>query len=260
MNNTLEEILSAGINIAHQAGKIASDWAHQRQDLTIERKGHQDWVSQADREVESYIFAELKRIYPQHCLYGEEQGGDNCPPCWMIDPIDGTTNYLYGMADFVVSMAYADEQGPAVGIIYAPAHGRTIYAVRGKGAYEIINGNPNALKPRGIDRDELVVGLNLNFKPGVARQYLSHSQQLIECGHQIRVSGSAAWTLVQTACGELDGCYLGHVYCWDVLAAQLICKEAGLMSSSFVTAAGPAWAFPYRSRLLSDLGLSGALL
>lgn len=247
----LEHILSVVGPVAHQAGEIALDWFGKRSALIVTSKGHHDWVSQADKAVENYIRKALQNVFPQHRVLGEEMGGDYELPCWVVDPIDGTTNFLYGQVDFVISMALVDDQGPAIGIIVAPAHQRSFYAVRGGGAFELTQGQAIALKPRVVANDQLVIGLNLNYRPQVAQHYLQHSQKLIEQGHQIRVSGSAAWTLVQVACGELDGCYMEHVNIWDAMAAQFICQLAGLEVAPYLkgSESGAVWAWPAGSPL-----------
>jgi myo-inositol-1(or 4)-monophosphatase len=247
----LNNLLVPALKIAKQAGEIALTWFEQRASLTIESKGHHDWVSEADRLVEHYIRDALNHTFPDHHLLGEETGGEFELPCWVVDPIDGTTNFLYGQADFVVSMALIDQHGPAIGIIYAPAHNRLFYAIRGMGAYEQKLDHDVALQPRVSAKEQLVIGLNLNYQPKIAKQYLDHTQWLIQHGQQIRVSGSAAWTLTQVANGELDGCYLGNVNIWDAMAAQLICEQAGLEISAYLmeSRSGPVWAWPKGSPL-----------
>lgn len=251
VSGQLKQMVETVNMIAGKAANIAIKWFEQRDDLLIETKGHHDWVSQADREVERYIRGALHKAFPQHHFLGEELGGELTPPCWVIDPIDGTTNFLYGHGDFVVSIALIDEHGTAIGVIANPIQGRLIYGFRGKGAYEVKNGLTRRLVPRTNATDELVVGLNLNYQLGVAEEYLKNTQWLIKQGHQVRVSGSAAWSMTQVACGELDGCYLGHVYIWDVCAAQLICEEVGLAVAPALSAtyAGPMWAWPQGSVL-----------
>ncbi|WP_411991940.1 inositol monophosphatase family protein [Agarivorans sp. DSG3-1] len=252
--NSLDRILASALPIAKHAGELAIDWFKRRDALLITSKGHQDWVSQADQEVESYLRQALLNAFPQHQFLGEENGGRYQPPCWVVDPIDGTTNFLYGQADFVVSLAFADEQGPALGIIVAPALQRLLYAVRGKGAFEIVDGKAKALKPRAAAKEQLVVGLNLNYQPGIPQQYMAHSQVLIDAGHQVRVNGSAAWGLTQVATGELDACYMGEVNIWDAMAAQIICQEANLSTAPHLIEQlhGPVWAWP-KDAAISDL-------
>ncbi|TVU65221.1 inositol monophosphatase [Vibrio atlanticus] len=251
LNEESHKMMEIAITIADNAAEIALRWFENRSELSVETKGHHDWVSQADREVEQYIRRELHRVYPEHHFFGEELGGDLTAPCWVIDPIDGTTNFLYGHGDFAVSLAFMDQDGARIGIIANPIQKRVIVASRGDGAYEIKNGEWKHLVPRVHAGNELVIGLNLNYKPGVTEGYIRNTRWLIEHGHQVRVSGSAAWTMTQVACGELDGCYMGHVYIWDVMAAQLICAEAGLEVAPELTAtcSGPIWAWPKSSIL-----------
>jgi myo-inositol-1(or 4)-monophosphatase len=253
-----QDMLSIGIEIADLASQIAMRWFNKRSDLLIETKGHHDWVSQADKEVEQTIRRELIKAYPDHQFFGEEFGGELNPPCWVIDPIDGTTNFLYGHGDFAVSMAFMDADGASIGIIAIPVQGRLIVACRGQGAYELSNGRLSRLQPRLRAENELVVGLNLNYQPGVAEGYIENTRWLIEQGHQVRVSGSAAWSMTQVACGELDGCYMGHVYIWDIMAAQLICSEVGLSTAPDLTSTftGPMWAWP-KGSVLEGLKVTG---
>ncbi|MDH5893763.1 MULTISPECIES: inositol monophosphatase family protein [Vibrio] len=247
----LNAMLNTVIEIANDAATIAMTWFNNRHDLSVESKGHHDWVSEADREVEQFIRQALSHAYPTHHFFGEELGGKLIAPCWVIDPIDGTTNFLYGHGDFVISIAFLDQNGACIGVIANPIQKRVVVASRGQGAYEIKNGETRPLRPRPLSDKELVIGLNLNYQPKVANGYLRNTEWLIENGHQVRVSGSAAWSMTQVACGELDGCYMGHVYIWDVLAAQLICAEADLVVAPSLTTTytGPVWAWPKGSIL-----------
>lgn len=251
LNEDNQRMVNVAVNIAESAAKIALRWFENRNELSVETKGHHDWVSQADREVEQYIRRELHCVYPEHHFFGEELGGELTAPCWVIDPIDGTTNFLYGHGDFAVSLAFMDNDGARIGIIANPIQKRVIVASRGKGAYEIKNGELEPLLPREHSKSELVIGLNLNYKSGVPEGYLRNTRWLIEHGHQVRVSGSAAWSMTQVACGELDGCFMGHVFIWDIMAAQLICAEAGLAIAPELTSTyfGPMWAWPEGSIL-----------
>ncbi|WP_432468319.1 inositol monophosphatase family protein [Agarivorans sp. Z349TD_8] len=247
--------LKVALSIAEQAGAIALQWFAQRDALIISSKGHHDWVSQADQLVEQYIREALQTAFPEQHILGEESGGEFCLPCWVVDPIDGTTNFLYGQADFVVSIALVDQQGPVLGIIYAPVHQRMFYAVRGQGAFERKASQLLPLQSRAAAQQQLVIGLNLNYQAGIPERYLRHSQQVIAQGHQVRVSGSAAWTLTQVACGELDACYMGQVNIWDVMAAQFICELAGLEIAPYLSKqmTGPVWAWPKGSPLATWL-------
>lgn len=244
----LLNVLSRLLDICKQISLETNQAFKQRDNYEIESKGHQDWVTEADRHVESQLKIAIAESFPNHNFFGEEFGGKFEAPCWVIDPIDGTTNFLYGIADFAISLAFVDSDGPAIGIICCPAHDRIIYAVRDYGAWE----NEVALKPRSVAETELLIGLNLNYKPGIPEEFMKHSQMLINNGHQIRVSGSAAWTLTQVACGELDGCYMGNVNVWDTLAAQLICNESGLDTAPYFYKTGAVYAFPKGAKIKKE--------
>ncbi|GHB29608.1 inositol monophosphatase [Pseudovibrio japonicus] len=241
----LQEILPKACLIAEEAGAYALEVFHKRDQLQIDSKGLLDYVSEADREVERRIKTALATAFPTHGFKGEETGGEMAPPCWVIDPIDGTTNYLYGRPDFCVSMAFLDEEGPAVAVVHAPFHRRTIYAARGIGAFE----DGVKLQPRQACDHELVVNLCFNYKQGNNLDFLHKVNRLVSKKHQIRICGSAAWALCEAATGQVDGAYNGCVNSWDVLGGQLICAEAGLETGPYVYDTGSVYAYPKDSVL-----------
>ncbi|WP_257098581.1 inositol monophosphatase family protein [Pseudovibrio flavus] len=240
-----QEILQRAIEIAKDAGRLALEHFNNRDKLTIDNKGYLDFVSEADCNVEAFIKSQLLAAFPNHGFKGEESGGAFAPPCWVIDPIDGTTNFLYGRPDFCISMGFVDEAGPAIGIVHAPVHGRTVYAVRGQGAFE--DGKP--LQPREASDTELVINLTFNYKTGNADDFLKKVNMIVANKYQIRDCGSAAWALCQAAMGQVDGAYNGNVNIWDALAGLLICKEAGLEARDFFEEKGSMYAYPKGSPL-----------
>ncbi|KZL17962.1 Inositol-1-monophosphatase [Pseudovibrio axinellae] len=244
-----QEILAKARFIAEEAGAFALKAFHERDKLQIDSKGLLDYVSEADREVERRVKKALCLAFPEHGFKGEESGGALVAPCWVVDPIDGTTNFLYGRPDFCISMAFVDEKGPAVAVVHAPVHRRTMYAVRGVGAFE----NGKRLQPRSACDHELVVNLCFNYKRDNDVDFLSKVNQLVELKHQIRICGSAAWALCQAASGQVDGAYNGCVNSWDVLGGQLICAEAGLEVGPYVYEQGSVYAYPKGSVLKDTL-------
>ncbi len=243
-----QEILAKARFIAEEAGAYALEIFHQRDGLQIDSKGLLDYVSDADREVERRIKLALRAEFPEHGFKGEETGGELSPPCWVIDPIDGTTNFLYGRPDFCVSMAFIDEKGPAVAVVHAPFHGRTMYAARGLGAFE----DGVKLEPRKACDHELVVNLCFNYKQGNHLDFLKKTDRLVSDRHQIRICGSAAWALCEAASGQVDGAYNGCVNNWDVLGGQLICAEAGLEVGPYIYGVGSVYAYP-KGSVLKDI-------
>ncbi|KZL03012.1 MULTISPECIES: inositol monophosphatase [unclassified Pseudovibrio] len=243
-----QEILTTARMIAEEAGAYALEVFHDRNKLQIGSKGLLDYVSEADCEVERRIRQALSEAFPEHGFKGEETGGELTPPCWVIDPIDGTTNYLYGRPDFCISMAFVDEQGPAIAVVHAPFHRRTIYAARGIGAFE----DGKRLRPRQACDHELVVNLCFNYKQENNLDFLNKVNRLVSEQHQIRICGSAAWALCQAATGQVDGAYNGCVNSWDVLGGQLICAEAGLEVGPYVYEQGSVYAYP-KGSVLSDI-------
>lgn len=234
-----QEILAKARLIAEEVGLYALEVFHDRANLHIDSKGLLDYVSEADREVERRIKEALQATFPEHGFKGEESGGELVAPCWVIDPIDGTTNYLYGRPDFCISMAFVDADGPAVAVVHAPYHRRTVYAARGIGAFE----DGKKLVPRTLCDHELVVNLSFNYNQDNNLDFLSKINRLISEKHQIRACGSAAWALCQVATGQVDGAYNGCVNSWDALGGQLICAEAGLDVAPYIYGKGSMYAY-----------------
>src|SRR5215469_13406484 len=131
---TIEARLAFTTDLIREAGELAAGYFANRATLTRETKGPQDFVSIADREVESLIRARLAEAFPEDGFFGEESGGGAGERCWVVDPIDGTNNFLRGLPLWGVLIAYAIAGEPVIGLIHLPCVGRLYSAVRGRGA------------------------------------------------------------------------------------------------------------------------------
>lgn len=196
--------------------------------LKTQTKGVQDFVTQADKAAEDSIRGELAREFPQDGFVGEETGGaPGGAGYWVVDPIDGTANYLRGLRHWGVSIAYVRDGRTQIGVVHDTPTDRLYHARLGHGAY----------------RDDQPVNVALTADPhvamgilGVSRRvgiedYLSKIRALHDAGLEHRKIGSAAVGIVRVAEGVADFYYENHLNSWDALAAVLIAQEAGAVAN-----------------------------
>jgi myo-inositol-1(or 4)-monophosphatase len=221
----MDEITIA-IQAAQEAGALALHRFRHPQEIW--RKGPADPVTQADQEAEDLIVRTIQGVFPDHEFLGEE--GHRAPAeaehLWVIDPIDGTRNYSYGIPFFCTSIALARHGQPVLGVIYNPNLKETFHAELGKGAY--LNGRPIHVS-RKIALEDAI--LSLSFVPArqvdnarVALPMLARLQPAVE---SVRSMGSAALHLAYVACGRFDVGFQDSVHVWDLLAGVLLVQEAG---------------------------------
>jgi myo-inositol-1(or 4)-monophosphatase len=227
-----ETFLAAARDVAYIAGARVEHWAGKRHSLVIEEKGAQDFVSEADRRVEQLIVEELALRFPDHTFYGEElsKGGDGKKPTWVIDPIDGTTNFLKGIPLYAVSIGLAIDDDIEVGVIHLPHLNETFTATKGGGAFlDGVRIAPS--KCVSLANASVAVGSsNRASKEG----YYSMWRALNEQGADVRRMGSACVQIAYTACGRLDGFAEQHLNSWDVAAGLCIAREAGARTNEFM--------------------------
>jgi myo-inositol-1(or 4)-monophosphatase len=220
---TIEARLTTATAVIREAGALAAKYFAGRTALTRETKGPQDFVSIADREVEALIRTRLAEAFPSDGFVGEESGGAASERCWVVDPIDGTNNFLRGLPLWGVSIAYAVAGEPVVGLIYLPCVDRLHSAVRGQGAW--CNGVPIRVSGTGdLAEATVLVGLSRRTSPDPA---LDTIETALRGGSALRCLGTCVVALVMVAEGTADGYYEAHVQPWDCLAGLLIVREAG---------------------------------
>jgi myo-inositol-1(or 4)-monophosphatase len=212
-----------------------------------------DMVSEADREAEAAIAELLGGERPGDGIVGEE-GADEAGASgrrWVVDPLDGTTNYLYGFPSWGVSVALEDGDGGLVGVVHDPVGRETFRAERGRGAQ--LNGEP--IRVNELDRLETaLVGTGFGYDADVRAGQAGVLQRVLPRVRDIRRAGAAALDLCYVAAGRLDGYYERGIHHWDYAAGALIVREAGgevveLEGGRFGLAAGP----PGLARQLADL-------
>ena len=217
--------LDAGTRIAKQAGEKALGYFLARDQLEISHKAAQDRVSEADRTVETLIRDAILAEFPEDALLGEEHGSacGRSPYLWVIDPIDGTTPFLAGLADWCVSIGVAVEGEPVIGIIEAPRHRETWVAARGRGATvndAALRINPEADLTSGM----FAFGGSLRSDPLETGTLVTRLMQSKCIAFH---NGSGALMTAYVADGRLVGYYDEHIKPWDCFAGLVMVIEAG---------------------------------
>jgi myo-inositol-1(or 4)-monophosphatase len=222
--------LLAAQAIARDAGALARSYFQDRASLQVCFKGRQEHVTVVDRTVEALIIDRLKGVFPNDQFLGEESGGSGRDNVWIIDPIDGTANYVHGISHFCVSIAYVSSNIVRVGVIYAPMTDELFSAVAGSGAW--LNGKRIQVSTVA-DLAASYIEIGWNLKDRVA-EFCSTIERAASQGAAIIRAGSAALGLAHVAMGRLDGYCEQHVYTWDVAAGILLVAEAGGKTNAFL--------------------------
>jgi myo-inositol-1(or 4)-monophosphatase len=225
--------------IARQAGLVALDYFRNRAQLAIELKGPSDYVSHADRDVEGIIRRELAAAFPADVFLGEETAAQFTGPvdhCWVVDPIDGTHNFLRGVPYWNVAIGYVENGRTEVGVVYDPPADALYHALRGNGAW--CSAPDGQTRLQAAATHELAgsyVALGHHdraFEP----RYLEIRRRMMEAGVAMRNFGSGALQLAHVASGRLDGFIELQLSAWDAVAALLLVDEAGGYRSPFTPA------------------------
>ncbi|MBT8475355.1 MAG: inositol monophosphatase [Alphaproteobacteria bacterium] len=221
----LEDKARIGEQIARQAGGTALAFFRRPDALRIDRKGHQDFVSQADREVELEVRAELARAFPDDSIVGEEGDPDKGSSgfTWVIDPIDGTTNFINAIPAWTVVLAGVRDGRTEVGIIHDPIHDETYVAIRGAGA--TLNGVPLRV-PTGLGLADGTTGIGFSNRVATTGA-MKLMGAIFDRGGIFLRNASGALSLAYVAAGRLLGYVEEHMNAWDCLAGQLLIEEAG---------------------------------
>ena len=219
------------VNIAVRAARAAGDiilrYHNQVDLLTIENKSENDFVSEVDKTAETAIINEIKKAFPEHSILGEESGkmiGDNDYQ-WIIDPLDGTTNYLHGYPQYAVSIALVEKGITTHAVIYDPFKEELYTASRGEGAY-LNNERIRVTSSNGLK--DTLIGTGFPFKhPQHLDSYIETFRAIHPHVSGIRRAGAAALDLAYLAAGRLDGFWEIGLNSWDMAAGALMVKEAG---------------------------------
>ncbi len=231
MDQEISNRYEEGKKLIITAGNFAHSYFKKVEELKIEKKGIQDFVSQADKETETIIRKLISEKFPADKLVGEEQGAAKNHQqgfTWVIDPIDGTLPFLSNLNSWCVSIGLALDNKIVLGLVYEPVRGELYHAMLGRGAYL----NDKKLSPKkSANLNEGLFGFGYS-KPRLPIVIESLNQLLKEDAMIFR-NGSGALMICYAASGRLIGYIEHHLNSWDACAAWLICKEAGLKVNSF---------------------------
>jgi myo-inositol-1(or 4)-monophosphatase len=232
MCNDLQMYLDAAVETASAAGALIVE--HRIGPEQIGYKGAIDLVTSADRESEQAIVADLRRRFPHHSILAEEETqhlGSDTAYRWIIDPLDGTTNFAHGYPHFAVSIALQRNGETVVGVVHDPVRRECFTAMKGEAA--TLNGNPiHVSAVAELDRSLLATGFPYDRREK-ADYYLSFFKAFMRRSQGIRRNGSAALDLCYVAAGRVDGFWELKLRPWDVAAGALIVEQAGGRLSDF---------------------------
>jgi myo-inositol-1(or 4)-monophosphatase len=213
------------ISLCRSAGVEALAYFRNRGSLAVDQKGAQDWVSEADRNVELLIRQRLAEAWPDDGIYGEEH--DPKPGTsgfdWVIDPIDGTTNFVNGIPSWTIVFAGVAEGRTEVGVIHDPNVGETYAALRGAGAY-LNDAKMQVASGKSLSDGTVAVGYSNRVE---ATNVIPVIADIIDQGAMYHRNASGALSIAYVAAGRLLGYMEEHMNAWDCLAGQLLVEEAG---------------------------------
>lgn len=217
------------IKAARAAGNVLLRHMHRLDALNVVEKDRMDFASEVDSLAEKEIIKEFRRATPDYAILGEESGplnsGARARFTWVIDPLDGTSNYLRGIPHFCVSIALVENGEPVHGVIFDPLRNEIFAASRGGGT--VLNDK----RVRVADRKDLAGAMLITGFPPRDRAHapaqLACVGNLLQDAEDIRRTGSAALDLAYVACGRADGYFEAGLKPWDIAAGVLMVREAG---------------------------------
>ncbi|MEO1135239.1 MAG: inositol monophosphatase family protein [Pseudomonadota bacterium] len=221
-------LMTVMINAARKAARGLTRDFGETQSLQVSRKGAADFVSRADHKAEQDIFEALSRARPKYGFVMEERGeveGVDNSNRWIVDPLDGTTNFLHGLPHFAISIALERDRQPHAGVIYNPATDELFWAEKGEGAY--LNDRRIRVSGRSdLSASLFACGLPFAGRPGRTRA-LEEADRVLEKTAGVRRFGAAALDLAFVAAGRFDAFWERDLNSWDVAAGACLVREAG---------------------------------
>lgn len=225
-------MLNTAVKAARRAANIINRASQDLDALHIESKQHNDYVSEVDRSAETAIIETLLDAYPEHAILAEESGRKGQSDYqWIIDPLDGTTNYLHGFPQFAISIALVHQGQLDQAVVYDPTRNELFTASRGKGAYL----NERRIRVAKRTRlSESLIGTGFPYKDFTHLDtYMAMFRDMLQKTSGVRRPGSAALDLAWLAAGRLDGFWEIGLSKWDIAAGCLLIKEAGGLVGDF---------------------------
>lgn len=230
----MQPMLNIAVRAARSAAKVIVRYLDKLESLEVESKAQNDFVSEVDRRAEQEIIHHISKAYPDHGFIAEESGtrtGKDADYIWIIDPLDGTTNFLHGFPQFAISIACQYKGRLEHAVIYDPMRQELFTASRGAGA-QLDGKRLRVSKRKGLEG--ALLGTGFPFKqPQHMDAYLETFKALTPMTAGIRRPGSAALDLAYVAAGRLDGFWEIGLQPWDMAAGVLLIKEAGGLVGDF---------------------------
>ena len=225
----MHALLNVAVMAARRAGAVLIRNLVRLEKLEVEKKGHNDFVSEADRAAERAIIDVIHKHYPEHAILAEEsgrQGDAGADTVWIIDPLDGTTNYLHGFPVFAISIGVKVGGRLSHGVVYDPMRQELFTATRGAGAQ--LDDHKIRVSGRS-DMSQALIGTGFPFRQAESKvePYLSMLGKVVKNTAGVRRPGAAALDLCYVAAGRLDGFWETGLAPWDLAAGSLIIREAG---------------------------------
>jgi myo-inositol-1(or 4)-monophosphatase len=267
-----EALLGIAVDAAAEAGRLLDSWrAPGRPEVIDTKSSPTDVVTEMDRRSEALITARIRAVRPGDAVLGEEGGqtpGNQDEPArvrWVVDPLDGSVNYLYDLPDWAVSIAAEVDGIVLAGVVEVPRRGETFTAVAGRGAWLRVAGDPATALPlhctAGVALAQALVGTGFGYEQARRRVQGEVVAALLPRVRDIRRGGAAAVDLCSVAAGRLDAYYERGLHYWDYAAGGLIAREAGAVvgglagraeGPSMTVAAGPGL-YPHLDAFLTRL-------
>lgn len=223
MSRSLSPGHAAAVELMAEAGRRALRLFLDREDLSFSAKAPMDFVSEADRDIERFFKCELRLAFPGQPLVGEEYGGEASADCWVVDPIDGTANFLRGSPLWGISLAHMRDGRPDLGVIHYPVLGLTLSAETGSGLW--VDGKPASRDARFDAARVVAVGENTRWAPEATAEVELHLRKTLWGVTGYRC---ASISLGFAALGRVDGYIERFTSLWDLAGGVVICTEAGL--------------------------------
>ena len=225
---TMNPFLNTAFKAARKAGHLMIRAAGNLDSVKTDSKAFNDFVSDVDRSSEAILVEALKEAYPHHKITTEESGSHGKAAAeyeWIIDPLDGTTNYLHGHPQYAISIALLHKGVPQEALVYAPERNDVFMASRGQGA--LLNDRRIRVSNR-IEMNRCLIGTGFPVvDQSMMDKYLAILKDFLAKTAGARREGAASLDLCAVACGRLDGFFEFNLKPWDIAAGALIVKEAG---------------------------------
>lgn len=248
----MHPMLNTAIKAARRAATVINRASFDIDRIVVSEKQHNDFVTDVDQAAEQAIVETLLKAYPTHAILAEESGAsgnlnDESEFVWIIDPIDGTTNFLHGYPNYCISIALKQRGVITNGLVYDPVRNDLFTATKGAGAYL----NDKRIRVRGTERiGRALLSAGHGPDPRALAEYLRMYEVVASRSHGVRSGGSAALELANVAAGRIDGYFEKGLKVWDIAAGALLVTEAGgivgefngeseYLSKGDVIAAGP---------------------